>query len=131
MLIIDLTNKNLKENGKDLIKEGIPQKGYQIDANPVTWEQLEDCYHEYKYSMPNGVSYKRNYFKALDYDELEIEYLVNGANRTKAKEKLELTLLTGILNKSLSWPDERKWFWQSEKDRDFVVLKKWFEPVKQ
>ncbi len=130
MLVIDLANKNLKENGKDLIKNGIPQKEYQIDPTPVTWEELETYYHAYKYSMPNGVKYRRNYFKALDFNELDTISLIDGENRTKAKEKLELALLTGILNKSLTWPDKRKWFWQSSKDKDFIILRAWFEPNK-
>lgn len=126
MLIIDLESKTLKENGKCLIKEGIPQNNYQISQKPITWEQLEKLYEEYKYSMPNGVKYKKMYFKALEFEDLDTSHLVNGENRTKAKEKLELTLLTGILNKSLTWPDHKKWFWQSIKDKDFILLKKWF-----
>ena len=127
MLTINLETKTLKKGKTTLILNGTPQRGYQLSTEPITFEILEALYQEYKHSVPNGVKYKRPYFKALDYEELSTEDLITGANRTKAKEKLELTLLTGILNGSLKWPDESKWFWQSENDKDFVILKKWFK----
>lgn len=126
MKIIDLKTKTMKENGKFLIKNGIPQNGYTLDKTKVTWEELEKAYEEYKHSVPNGVKYQHKYFKALEETELTTEDLITGANRRKAKEKLEWMLLTGILNGSLAWPDEKKWFWQSAKDKDFVLLKTWF-----
>ena len=126
MKIIDLKTKTMKENGKFLIKNGIPQNGYTLDKTKVTWEELEKAYEEYKHSVPNGVKYHYKYFKALEETELTTEDLITGANRGKAKEKLEWMLLTGILNGSLAWPDEKKWFWQSAKDKDFVLLKSWF-----
>lgn len=102
--------------------------GYKIDNNPVTIEQLEELYNIYKHSVPSPVKYKYNYFIALPTDKLSLNQLVNGAKRTEAKENLEMTLLTGILNETLAWPGEDKhWFWQSNIDNDFVLLKKWFE----
>ena len=126
MKIIDLKTKTIKENGKFLIKNGIPQNGYTLDKTKITWEELEKAYEEYKHSVPNGIKYHHKYFKALEEEELSTEDLIKGANRGKAKEKLECMLLTGILNGSLTWPDEKKWFWQSAKDKDFVLLKTWF-----
>ena len=126
MKIIDLKTKTMKENGKILIKNCIPQNDYALDKTKITWEELEEAYEEYKHSVPNGVKYHHKYFKALEENELTTEDLITGANRGKAKEKLEWMLLTGILNGSLAWPDEKKWFWQSAKDKDFVLLKTWF-----
>lgn len=126
MLIIDLDTKSLKNNNNQLISNGIPLDNYKIDETPVSFELLEKLYIDYKYSVPNNVKYKKSYFKALSAKEMSTEQLVSGANRQNAKEKLELAVLTGILNKSLIWPDDTKWFWQSEKDKDFILLKKWF-----
>lgn len=63
MKIIDLKTKTMKENGKFLIKNGIPQNGYTLDKTKVTWEELEKAYEEYKHSVPNGVKYHHKYFK--------------------------------------------------------------------
>ena len=89
MKIIDLKTKTMKENGKFLIKNGIPQNGYTLDKTKVTWEELEKAYEEYKHSVPNGVKYHHKYFKALEETELTTEDLITGVNRGKAKEKLE------------------------------------------
>ena len=79
----------------------------------------------YKHSVPNGMRRQRKFFRALPESELSTEDLIAGENRQKAKEKLEMAVLEGSLNGSLKWPDNTKWFWQSEKDPDLIVLKKW------
>lgn len=126
MLTIDLKNRTAVRDNIVLIKNGTAVGNYVIDPTPVTFEQLENLYAQYKHSVPNGIRYKFSYFKALSADELKDTDLIAGSNRTKAKEMLEMTLLSGILNGSLRWPDENHWFWQSETDSDFVILKEWF-----
>lgn len=125
MLTINLETKTLKDKNKTLIDNGIPVNGYIISSEPITFEQLEELYHIYKHSVPNTIKYKKQYFKALDSNQLDTKDLITGANRQIAKENLELAILIGVLNGSLIWPNENQWFWQSEKDKDFVLLKKW------
>lgn len=125
MLTINLETKTLKDKNKILIDNGIPVNGYVISSEPITFEQLEELYHIYKHSVPNTIKYKKQYFKALDSNQLDTKDLITGANRQIAKENLELAILIGVLNGSLIWPNENQWFWQSEKDKDFVLLKKW------
>lgn len=125
MLTINLETKTLKDNNKLLIDNGVAVNDYIISQEPVTFEQLEKLYHLYKHSVPNTVKYKRQYFKALDYNQLDTKDLITGANRQQAKENLELAILIGVLNGSLTWPDDKTWFWQSQNDKDFVILKKW------
>lgn len=127
MLTINLETHTLKNSKKILIQNGIPQNDYKIDSAPITFEKLEELYQIYKHSIPDKAKHKYQYFKVLDYEKLTTEDLVMGENRSKAKEALETALLTGILNGSLKWPDESKWFWQSETDKDFILLKKWFQ----
>ena len=94
---------------KYLILKGQPVNGYVIPDDKITLEDIEALYKDYKYSLPDGVKYKHNYFKALPYEDLSIKSLISGKNRKKAKELLEKTLLIGILNKSLSWIDRSKY----------------------
>lgn len=129
MITIDLENRSMIDGKTVLVDNGVPKNGYIISDDIITYEQLEDLYQQYKYSVPNPIKYKKNYFKALNSDNLSIENMIAGANRTDAKFKLEHAILTGVLNGSLKWPDESKWFWQSEKDRDFIILRKWVIPM--
>ena len=126
MITINLETKSMKNGKTILIDNGIPVNGYVLSTDTITIEQLEKLYHVYKYSVPDGIRYKKNYFKALTAEQLTTIDLINGANRQKSKEELEIALLTGILNKSLTWPDDKLWFWQSKTDKDFVILKTWF-----
>jgi arsenate reductase-like glutaredoxin family protein len=127
MTIVNFETQTVTKNRKLIIDHGKPINGFEIRNDPVTFEELEILYEKYKHSVPNGVKYKKTYFKALNAENLSVEDLINGENRQSAKELLELTLLMGVLNHSLIWPDDTKWFWQSEKDKDFVILKKWIK----
>lgn len=126
MLSIDLNTLSAKNGKAYIIKNGKPVGNYQIDQRPVTFDELDQLYSDYKHSVPNGKHYKYNYFKALQEDSLPLGDLINGHNRDAAKEALEITILTGILNGSLKWPNPQNWFWQSSKDKDFVLLRTWF-----
>lgn len=127
MITIDLDNLTAYNGKKLIVKNGKPVNNYAVSAKQISFTELEELYAEYKRSVPNGKLYKHNYFKALNAKELNLSDMINGQNRDKAKENLEMSLLTGILNGSLIWPDKNHWFWQSEKDRDFILFRKWFE----
>lgn len=127
--IIDLKTKSVKRGKTYLIKNGKPISNFKIRTSPVTFSEIEDLYETYKYSVPDGTRSKRPYFYALGSEQIPTIKMINGANRQKAKEDLELTLLMGILNKSLKWPNQKQWFWQSEKDKDLILLREWFTPV--
>lgn len=128
MLIINLNTQSAVLNGKDIIKNGKATNSYHIRQNPVTITELEKLYDRYKHSIPDNIHYKYIYFNALPYNKLNAADMIKGINRRKSKEELELALLEGILNGSLVWHDETKWFWQSENDKDFILLKQWFLP---
>lgn len=71
----------------------------------------------------------RSLFKAAGDENLSNESLMCGGEyRNIAQCRLELTVLIFILNKSLNPNDDifkGKWFWQSDKDKELVILKKW------
>ena len=126
--MINLKNKDYVQDGIAMIQNGVPMNGYKMRVEPVTIPELEMLYKDYKYSFPSEEESKRkNYFKALSIDELPHKSLMAGVNRTEAREALELTLLQGILNGSITWESlgNKGWFWQSSNDRDFVILKEW------
>lgn len=126
MLTVDFTSHTVKANGKTLIDKGIPVNGFVLSTDTVTLDHIENLYQLYKHSVPNQIRYKKCYFKALPAEKLNVSDLIKGENRQAAKENLEMTLITGILNGSLKWPDPKKWFWQSEKDKDLILLREWF-----
>lgn len=125
-MYIDLDTKTMSNNHKILLENGIPKNQYDIPNTIITYTDLEILYKIYKYSIPNKKNRKQSYFKALPYDQLSLNDLINGIPREKAENNLKLAILTGILNHSLIWPNNSHWFWQSNTDKDFILLRKWF-----
>lgn len=68
---------------------------------------------------------KEPYFKALDLNELSQTDLETNTDRNTAGDILEATLLVSIIFGTFVWTEPAKWFWQSQNDRDFVILRKW------
>lgn len=66
------------------------------------------------------------YFKALSDKDLEDEDMLFGVGRDIAQVELELYILCQIIL-GIGWDANKmgKWFWQSNKDRDLVILKNW------
>ncbi len=125
MTTIDFRTRSAKTEHGYIIKDGMPVNGFQLRQEPVTIDELESLYEAYKNSTPNTQRHTKSYFKAKKFEEMTTDELISGANREKAREDLELTLLQGILNGSVTWSDPKKWFWQSKKDKDFVILRSW------
>ena len=76
-------------------------------------------------SVPDRIKLQRVFFRALPEDQHTDEDLITGEPRQAARERLEMAVLEGSLNGSLKWPDSKKWFWQSKKDPDLIILQKW------
>ena len=112
---------------RPIILNGRPKDGYSVRTEAVTLRKLEDLYSTYKTSVPDGITPKNQYFHANGYGELTREQLRTGANRQKAREALEMARLEGVMNGSLRWPDPSAWFWQSKRDPDFILLRKWID----
>lgn len=128
MTTVNLDTRTAKRNGKLIIRHGKPVNGYSVSENPVTFCLLENLYHTYKYSAPDRIRPRHPYFKALGHGELPAAAVVAGANRQRAREKLEMAILEGSINGSLTWPESAGWFWRSQAEPDLVVLRKWVEP---
>lgn len=119
---IDLVDKSMKVNGRWLIENG-KYKGELITAAENVWEELEELYEEYKFSYTNGKRRgSKPYFKAEE-GVIEIADLVYGTERNLAQAKLEGYILCHSLLGDLKI--EKGWFWMSDKDKSFVILKEW------
>ena len=113
---IDFQSRSLKVNGRHMIRNG------RYDGAPWLPEygcgdfftDVEELYRRYKHSIPSerSQSKSRRYFMALPESDL-----TNG------------DILCRIIG-GFTWNPETmgKWFWQSEKDKDLVILRKWVEP---
>lgn len=131
---VDLQKRNLKVDGKYIIKEGKYDGELGIGPCDNPLEIITQLYVRYRHSVPSARSdhKRKKYFIALPEHRLEENDMLYGEPREIAQIKLELYILIMILNDSLKWDDfaKDKWFWQSPDHKDLVILKEWIEPNK-
>ena len=133
---IKLKNKALKIGKKFLVADGF----YDDERTLYTTSELEmseimafieTLYENYKYSLPSerSDSKRRQYFKALPVDKLTDAQMATGERREVARAKLEGFLLCMIVDGFFVWDEDEigKWFYQSTRDPDLVILRKWIE----
>lgn len=129
---IDLEKKTMKIGKETLIKNG----EYDNERELITsiaqdiLSTIESLYVNYKYSLPSerSDSKRRKYFKALSINELTDEQLILADRREITQAALEGYILCMTLNGQFKWTKNMgNWFWQSSKDKDLVILKKWIE----
>lgn len=94
-------------------------------------ENIENLYENFRFSVPTkeSASYGKCYFKALPVGDLSDWDMANNEKREVAKAKLELYILMSVIAGSLYWNEEimGKWFWQSKKCPDLILLRDWIE----
>lgn len=123
--LLKIGDKIIIDNGKYEGNLGIEVVGDIIEfvAN------VESMYDSYKHSMPSERSEnkRKRYFIALPEKDLDDEDMLYGVGRDVAQITLELYLLSQILL-GFQWNEAvmGKWFWQSQVDKDLVILRKWF-----
>ena len=129
---INFEQRTLKIGHQKLIDKGeydnslpLYEKNIQLSLLDV----IRELYKIYKYSLPSERSDKKrkNYFKALPFEELTDEQLIFATEREVAQYKLEAFILCAILNGDFIWNEETygKWFYQDPIESDLVILKKW------
>lgn len=132
-IYIDLKNKTLKVGKQLLIENGnikqnkviVGDEVYECDELISELLDIDDLYKQYKYSLPSERDCDKHYFKALTASLLTDEQLVYGMSRLEARVRLESYVMLGALAGLLKWENNDHWFWQSSKDKDFVVLRQW------
>ena len=130
---VDLEKRSLYIDKKCLVKEGV-YEGKLTDTEFFSIAVLENLYYRYKHSRPSerNDSKQRRYFKALKLNELTDDDMLYGDEREVAQFRLESYLLCWILSGLFVWDEESmgKWFWQSQNDKDLVILRSWVEGTK-
>lgn len=127
---INFRTQDIKVGHEYLVKNGQWDKEKELIA-PVTediLQQIEEMYLMYKYSRPTEKSEtsRRKYFKALPITELTDADLIYAEDRSVRQAILEGFILCNVLNGTFTWKESYgKWFWQSERDKDLVILKEW------
>lgn len=119
---------NEQDKGKELIKTWDLALNYgsmPLDENP--WNVIEILYNDFRHSAPRENSNKKTYFKALPVEELTDADLACGYDRDFAQAMLEGYILLVSLAGWIQWEYGNHWFWQSEKNKDLVVLKSFIE----
>jgi hypothetical protein len=132
---VDFQKRTIKVGKDYLVKNGNYDTEQRLGFGKMSLEHLlgtiEELYHNYKHSLPSERSDKKRkkYFKALTIEELDDFYLFNPIRREGAQARLEGFILCMILNGSFVWDEEQlgKWFWQSKKDPDLIILRDWIE----
>ena len=124
-------NVDLKKKVLQLDKNNVPLDN--INVNISSSEDMLSTIHKlferYKYSVPSERSEgkRRRYFKALKLSEIEYDDFMFGEGRDTAQIKLELyVLLASIYHKDF-WQEifKEQFFYQSDKDKDLIILKDW------
>ena len=131
---VDFQSRSLKIDGKYVIENGKyeGELGVSSCSEDEFLATIEELYHNYKHSIPSERSEGKShrYFTALPERGLSDEAMLYGERRDKAQIELELYILCQITN-GLQWNPQKmgKWFWQSETDKDLVILREWVEPA--
>lgn len=117
--MVNFETKTFIKNKQILIQNGKAVNGYVISDTAVTISDIEQLYEKYETSFPDKPTI--SIFRAKPESELKLSEIIYHENRSEAQELLAQTLLEGILNKSLIYPDNSQWFWQSEKHKNLII----------
>lgn len=127
---INFQKRTCRLNGKQV---DLSDCNFPPLRDDVIMAQIEELYANYKHSVPSerSESHRRYYFKALPEKSLSDEDMMYGEQREVARCKLELYIVLCLFEGQLKWnPSWGNWFWQSDKDKDLVILRDWIEPNK-
>lgn len=124
-------NVDLKKKVLQLDKNNVPLDN--INVNISSSEDMLSTIHKlferYKYSVPSERSEgkRRRYFKALKLSEIEYDDFMFGEGRDTAQIKLELYVLLSSIYYKNFWEEifKEQFFYQSDKDKDLIILKDW------
>lgn len=117
--MVNFDTQTMIINGETLIQNGIPVNGYILTDKQITLGKIEQLFAVYETSFPDKK--ETSLFPAKSEQELSMNNIVYGPDRSVAKQELEQTLFVGIINKSLIYPNMQNWFWQSDKYKNLVI----------
>ena len=127
---VDFKTRSLKLNGEYIVKDGVTEFVTDRYVPENFLYHVEDFYAACKHSIPSERSESRgkHYFKTTSERYLPDDDMMYGIGRELALAQLEVYILCCILE-GMVWNESwGKWFWQSENDKDLVLLREWIEP---
>ena len=117
------------DDSRQLIKTSIDMQGGL--GRKTILDLIESLYRDYRNSLPSERSdnRRRKYFKALSIEEIPDEQLMFAETREISQARLEGFILCMILEGQFIWDEKQlgKWFYQSVKNPDLVILRSWIE----
>lgn len=124
---ISLAAHSMSVGNRVMVRDGIWKGNLGIEkvSAEEALRQIEDAYDIFRRALPSGVGKRWSWFHAEPCSDEEILW---GEDRDTACARLECIVLCHILNGSLnpeSAPFRDKWFWQSERFSDLIILKEW------
>lgn len=134
---INFETRTARVGKKYIVKNGVIATPLELEKETPeeTVKTIQSLYRDYKYSVPSERSEtrRRQYFKALEEKDLPDEALLYGIPREVARFRLEMYILSSILDGSLSWDNGimKGWFWKSEEDKDLIIFKKWISLIQK
>lgn len=140
-----ISNVSEKVAGGARFSVNFEKRTLRVDGNLMDLDEIEVAKYEeafvmdtidvlylaYKHSVPSerSESHRRYYFKALPEKELSDEDMMYGEQRECARCELELFVLFAIRSGNLKWHEQwGRWFYQSPRDKDLIILRSWIEP---
>ena len=132
---VDFESQTIKVGKDKLVDNGEYDEDRTLYTN-ATMEMsdvmayVETLYENYKYSLPSerSDSKRKKYFKALSIEDIPDDKLMTMQKREIAQCELEAFILCMVLDGFFVWEDiSNGWFYQSTRDPDLVILKKWIE----
>lgn len=117
-----------QDKSKDLIEEyDLCEFGMGIPLKENPWEVVDELYAIYYNSVPGKNAGKKYYFKALPVDQLSTAEIAYNPDRDYAYAILAGYILLGSLQGWLTWQYGDYWYWRSENNDNFVILRNWIE----
>ena len=122
----------LIKNGEyDTSREVFDMMHRDVYSLQVVLRIIRQFYKNYKYSLPSerSDSKRKKYFKALPIEKIPDNELLIAGRRETAQAVLEGFILCAIVTNQFKWDEEimGKWFYQSKKAPDLVILRSWIE----
>ena len=124
-------NVDLKKKVLQLDKNNVPldNMSVNISSSEDMLSTIHKLFERYKYSVPSERSEGKRgrYFKALKLSEIDYDDFMFGEGRDTAQIKLELYVLLSSIYYKHFWEEifKEHFFYQSDKDKDLIILKDW------
>lgn len=124
-------NVDLKKKILQLDKNNIPLDNISVNisSSEDMLSTIHKLFERYKYSVPSERSEgkRRRYFKALKLSEIDYDDFMFGEGRDTAQIKLELYVLLSSIYYKNFWEEifKERFFYQSDKDKDLIILRDW------